>query len=545
MSGLDWGILAIYMIGVLIIGIWAGKGSKTEKDYFQGGRALPWFAVAISIGMTRLSAGGFIGAPGWAYRDGLLAGVVMYALPLALIFATYTILPIIYNSGVTTIGEFLRLRFGNKTRILVVIVWLINSLVLIGGFVYTPALVLEAITGVNFDVWVPIIVIISIIYTVIGGIKAVVWTDTIQGIILFIGVLVALGVGMSEMGLGFSDMLMSLNDYAAANAELSKTTSFTFDFNFSNTNIIMAMLTGFFCWVSYFGFNQEQVQRYVTAKNLSDVKKTSIVSVVIMQGIYWICYFLGMALFLFYQTNPASLDLSTVNNVFIDFILNYCPIGLVGLMLACVFAAAMSSLDSVLNSATAVFVKDIYQPFFAKGKESTLKQSMMFTVIIGIVVVVFVYLYLGDSIGPITEVIGAMGAPFQGVLTGIMFCTLLFKTVNDKGCAIGGGLALLLAFLFQQNFAGDLGLHWAWAYVYSGALAMILPIIVSAFFKNAEEQKAAYQHTLMGARASLKGKKDANGNPLAPLTLDRYFWIVVAIFVIHMIFLAWVQAFGA
>ncbi len=537
MSGIDWGILSLYMIGVMAIGVWSGKGSTDDKDYFQGGRSLPWFAVAISVGMTRLSAGGFIGAPGWSFRDGLLAGGVMFALPMALLFATYTILPIIYNSGVTTIGEFLKLRFGNKTRILVIIVWLINSLVLIGGFVYTPALVLEAVTGVGFDVWVPLIVIISIIYTIIGGIKAVVWTDTVQGVVLSVGVMIAFAVGMNAMGLSFTDLLETVG-------EADLTTSFVTEFNFSNMNIVTAMVAGFMCWVSYFGFNQEQVQRYVTAKNFRDVKKTSILSIIIMQGVYWICYFLGMALNVFYQKNPATLDLTNVNNVFIDFIINHCPVGLIGVLLACVFAAAMSSLDSVLNSATAVFVKDIYEPFFAKGKKTTLKQSMIFTVIIGIVVVIFVYLYLGDSIGAITEVIAAMGAPFQGVLSGIMLCTLFFKSVNDKGCAVGGGAALVTAFIFQQYVASGLGMHWAWAYVYSALLAIILPILFSLVFSSSKEEiEVGYNHTVMGARALLGNQKDEHGSYLAPLHLDRYAFIIIAMFAAHMLFLAWVQTF--
>lgn len=536
MSGIDWAILGAYMIAVLAIGFWAGKGSETEEDYFQGGRSLPWFAVAISIGMTRLSAGGFIGSPGWAYQKGLMAGVFMYMLPLALLFATYTILPIIYNSGVTTIGEYLNLRFGNKTRLTVVIIWLLNSLVLIGGFVYTPALVLSSITGIGFKVWVPIMVVLSIIYTVIGGIKAVVWTDTIQGVILSIGVIVLFFLAMGKMGLGFTDMLTTVG-------ELNMTKSFDFSFSFSSTNVWMALFAGFFCWVSYFGFNQEQVQRYVTAKSITGVKKTTILSTVIMQGVYWICYFLGLALVIFYKNNPSTLDLANKNNVIIDFMLNHTPVGLVGLLLACIFAAAMSSLDSVLNSATAVFVKDIYEPFFAKGKKSTLKQSMMFTIGIGVVVVIFVYLYLGDSLGAITEVIAMIGAPFQGVLSGMMMLTLFFRKVNDKGCAYGSGLALITAVIFTKTVSNPMGMHWGWAYVYSALFAIIFSIIISSFFKDEEEEKRTYRYTLAGAKKELDGKTDAEGSALAPLVLDKYAYITLGILVAHMLLLAWIQTF--
>ncbi len=530
----DWIILVAYMAVVLLVGALAGKKNESEEDYFKGGRSMPWFAVGISVALTMLSAGGFIGGPGWGYKAGLLSLSVRMAVPLCIIFATYTILPIIYHSNVTTVGEYLNKRFGSRTRLLIVVVWLINSLILIGGFVYAPALVLEAITGVNLDVWVPVIVVISIIYTIAGGIRAVIWTDTMQGIVMFIGVIIAVGIAVSGIGAPIGETL-------AIAGEAGLTQSFVFEFTWSDYNVWLALIAGFMCWISYFGFNQEQVQRYITSKNIREVKKTGIVSTITMQGIHWTCYILGIILFVYYQTHAPQLDFENANNIMVDFILYHCPTGLVGIMLAAIFAAAMSSLDSVLNSATAVFTKDIYEPHFSKGKPATLKLSMTFTAVIGVVVIIFVYLYLGDSTKSILETIGSLTAPFQGVLSGIMMCTLFLPKVNDKGCCYGTALAIV-ASLIIKNYEGVLGVNWMWGYVYSALLAIILSMIISAFTKNEEETKSTYPYTLYGSVELLKGKTDETGCSMEPLKFDRYAYITFGLFVVHMALLAWLQS---
>ncbi len=535
MATFDWIVLVVYMIIVMGVGTWAGKNNESESDYFQGGRNIPWYAVGISVGMTMLSAGGFIGNPGWAYADGLLIGVVNVIIPICIVFSTLTILPMIYDSGVTTIGEFLQLRFGSKTRMVALIVWLMNSFVLIGGFVYTPSLVLQNVTGVSLNVWVPIIVVLAIIYTVVGGIKAVIWTDVLQGVILLIGVIAGLFLAVNAVD-------MSLSEVLSVAGEAGHTTTFLFDFKWDNYNIWMAFFAGFICWVSYFGFNQEQIQRYVTARSVRDIKKTGITSSVVMMGIYWLCYILGIVLFVFYQTNEPTLDLANSNNVFVDFILNHMPTGLVGILLAAVFAAAMSSLDSVLNSATAVFTKDIYEKYISKGKEATFKQSMIFTIIIGIIVVIFVYLYLGESSSSIMQTIGSMSAPLQGTLTGIMFSLLFFKSVNDKGCAIGSTIAILISFFIKNNEAAW-GIHWMWGYVYSAGLGLILSYIISVMLPNKEESEKAYQYTLQGTIERMKDTKDATGYEIRPLKFDIYAVLTIAVFVVLCAVLAYIQTF--
>lgn len=538
MQIVDWGILLAYMAVVLLIGYFTGKSNNSESDYFQGGRSLPWYAVAISVGMTMLSAGAFISNPGWIYNDGLIAGVSNITLPLCIVFCTMTILPILYHSKVTTMGEFVNMRFGGKTRIVTLILWLLNSFVLIGGFVYTPSLVLQGITGVSLNVWVPVIMVLAIIYTISGGIKAVIWTDTLQGIILAIGVVIALIVAFSGIGMPFGDVL-------AIAKEAGKTVSFDFNLRWDNYNIYLCIFGSFVMWVSYFGFNQEQVQRYVTARNIRDVKRTGILSTLLMVGVYWATYILGIILFVFYKSHTNTLDFANQNNIFVDFIMNYMPHGVIGLMVAGVFAAAMSSLDSVLNSATATFVKDIYEPYITKGKKkATMKQSMLFTLGTAVVAVCFVYWYLSGSDSSIMQAIGSASAPMQGTLTGVLFIMLFMPKVNDKSCALGCVLSFACTLLVKstESYWSVGGVNWLWCYVYATAFALIFPCLLSAtVFKDEEAAKRAYPYTLKGANELMKGVRDETGYEVRPLQFDRFFWGPIAIFIGLIIFLAVIQ----
>ncbi|MCI9120210.1 MAG: sodium/solute symporter [Oscillibacter sp.] len=483
MTVFDWTILGAYMLVVLLIGVVTGRSNRSDTDYFQGGRSLPWYAVAISVGMTMLSAGAFISNPGWIYYDGLLAGASNLTLPLCIVFCTCTILPILYHTKVTTMGQFVNLRFGGRTGMITLLLWLLNSFVLTGGFVYTPSLVLESITGVSLDVWVPLIMILAIAYTVSGGIKAVIWTDTLQGILLAIGAVIALIVAFRHMGMPFGEVL-------SIAGEAGKTVSFDFDLRLDNYNIYLCLLGSFVMWVSYFGFNQEQIQRYVTSRSIRDVKKTGILSTVLMVGIYWMTYILGLILFVFYQNNASTLDFANSNNVFVDFIIRYMPSGMVGLMVAGVFAAAMSSLDSILNSATAAFVKDVYEPYLAKGKKATMKQSMLFTCAIAVVAVIFVYLYLSGSNRSIMQSIGAMSAPMQGTLTGVLLMILFMPFVNDKSCSLGCVAGFVLSLLVKSLESG-LNINWLWCYVYSTAFAILFSCLFSLFFQDPEARARA------------------------------------------------------
>lgn len=533
MSFVDILIFGAYLVGILLLGTLAGKKNSSGEEYFSGGRSMPWYAIGLSVGLTMISANSFIGGPGWAYHDGLVAAMVNFSVPLTILFCTYTILPIIYHTRVVTVYEYSYLRFGNMTRMFNVVIWLVQSLIFVGGFVYTPSLVLEAITGISLNIWVPVIVLLAIIYTVAGGIKAVIWTDMIQGIILFVGLVLSIFVATGKLG-------MPIGEAMAAARDAGLTASFDFSFAPGKLTIWCAIIAGFLYWVGYFGFDQGQVQRYVTAKDVRTIKKTGVLSSIAMQCIYWFCFLLGIILFVFYKTNANTLDFANSNNIMTDFLVNYCPHGLLGVLLAATFAAAMSSIDSVLNSVTAVFVRDIYEPYISKKPGQTpLSKSIMFSCIASVLVVFFVYWYLSGSTGSVLMVVGEVTQFTSGLLSAILIISLFMPKVTDKACFFGSVLALVCSIAIKNIINPQW--YYLWDCVYCIALCIFFSWILSFVFKDEEATKRAYRYTLKGSIAELKGQTDSTGCSIEPLKLDKYAAYILVVFVVQIIILAVLQ----
>jgi|SRR6056297_412875 len=530
MQILDFIILVGYMIVIMYMGYALGKSNETEDDYFLAGKTLPWYAIGLSVGVTMISANSFIGGPGWGYTGGIMAAMVNITVPLSILFVTYTSLPVFYNAGVTTVYEYVNVRLGPKSRLLSVVIWLAQSLILMGGFVYTPALVLSKLTPIAFNMWVPIIVILAIIYTAIGGIKAVVWTDAIQACILLVGLIFSIIYAVAIAPMSFGEMMNVARD-------AGKLISFDLTFDFTTLNIWTCLIGGFAMWIGYFGFDQGQVQRYLTSKNMTNIKKAGIMSSIAMQLIYWACFFLGVVFFVFYKNFEATLDFTNSNLIMTDFLLNYVPTGLLGLLLAATFAAAMSSIDSILNSLTAVFTKDIYEPYISKKKGTPLSKTIMFSVIFGLIIVVFVYLGLGGNTKSILDTIAGYLSPFGALITGIMISCIFIPRINDKGVFIGSIIAAICVFLVGRYFPP---MHWLWTYAYGALISIVFNYIFSLFFKDESQEKLKY--TIQGASKDFADKVDDEGTSLAPWKMDKYGWIMLGIFVVQSIILLMIQA---
>ena len=184
MSGIDVAVIAGYFVLMLAVGYLTGKDNQDTDDYFLAKRSMPWIPIALSVAATMISANGFIGGPGWAYTDGMYPVMANIAVPFAIFVALYITTPVIYQLQVTSVYQYMEKRLGNKTRILAIIQFFVNSLIQVSSMVYIPVLIVHTITGWPIQVLTPIVVVITLIYTLMGGIKAVIWTDTIQMIVV-------------------------------------------------------------------------------------------------------------------------------------------------------------------------------------------------------------------------------------------------------------------------------------------------------------------------------------------------------------------------
>lgn len=357
MSVLDWGIIAIYGLVVLGIGFRASRKQTNTDEYFRGERQIPWWAIGLSIIATSFSAASLLGGPGEGFNHGFLylqlqlGDLVGYLLVIALF------LPFFVGLNLTTAYEYLEQRFDTKTRALGSLCFLLFVIARLGGLLYAAALVVATVSGL--PLWGAILLVgaVSVVYTTAGGISAVVWTDVLQFAMIFVG----LAAGIWAAAVGVPGGLGQLWQAAGEGGRLTL-------FNPSwEPDSIRALPTALVAYgmlaFAVAGTNQQSVQRYVSCADEPSARKA------ILLG--WFSGFVGVAatlllgvlLFGFYQINPGLPEDTAPDGILPYFIVNQVPAGASGFLVAAIFAAAMSSIDSALHSLATCMTVDFYQRF--------------------------------------------------------------------------------------------------------------------------------------------------------------------------------------
>lgn len=528
-SAIDIGIIIGYLMLMLLIGYFSGKNNTNQEDYFLAGRSMPWIPVALSIAATMISANGFIGGPGWAYNSGMYPVMVNIAVPLAVLFALSVTTPVIYRMKVTSVYQYMEKRLGKYSRILTIMQFFVNSIIQISSMVYIPVLILEMMTGWSIKVLVPIVVLLAIIYTLMGGIKAVIWTDSIQMVVVIGAVFLVIVNALKGIGLGFFDTL-------AVAQEAGKLNTLDFSTNLTIENTFWATLIGGgFMWIRYFCFDQAQVQRVLTAKSLKQAKNSFVVSAIVMNVVYYIMLLVGVILFVFYQGRTFE----TSNEIMISFILNEMPVGAIGLIVAGVFAAAMSSVDSLLNSMAAVFTKDVYEPLTHKKEEASLKVSMVISAIIGIIMIFVVMIGFNGTVKSVLDVVGSYISYFAGPAAGAFILAMFTYRANDKGVASGFVIGLVSGYLIALKYH----LNWLWNPFVGAIITIIFGYLLSLLFKEQDNDKKM-EYTVWGMRKKImqenKSSKDGTTS-VVPFVFGKHELIVLLFFLGQYMFLAMIQ----
>ncbi len=511
---IDYIIIVIYLSFIMVVGIISGKQNKSQKDFLLAGRSMPWLPIAFSVAATMISANTFIGAPGWAFGEGIAPFMTNIMVPFAVFFALFITIPIFYNMNVTSIYEYVDKRFGKYTRILTVAQFFINSIVQVSSMVFIPSLILHTLLGISISVIVPFVVLVSIIYTIIGGIRAVIWTDFIQMVIVWLSSIIVMYTVLKLMDVSFFESIADASTSGSLNA-------FDFSFNLeSSTAFYVAVIGGLFMWIRYFSFDQVQVQRIITAKNLKATKRSLCLSAFLMNAIFLLMLIVGVFLKQFY--GDKSFDSS--NQVMIEFILNNLPIGIVGLAIAGTLASAMSSVDSLLNSLTTVFIKDIYEPYFKKEKvETNLKTTMVIATVFGVLIIFFVIIGFSNSVGSVIEVVGKYISYFSGPACAVFLLGLFTKKVNDKSAAIGFIVSLAVVIIISTTY------NTAW--ILNPAIGTIVGFVVSYILSLTvfKTNRDTSEFTIYANNISDKTKR--------PFYFDKYSAITLVIFFAQFIVL--------
>jgi SSS family solute:Na+ symporter len=481
---IDWAIIASYFIFVLASGFYFKDKNNNEKDYFLGGRSFGWVLIVMTLVATQISAVTIIGGPGWAYKDGLQSMAMYLPIPIVMWYLGGVLVPFFYNSGVSSIHEYLQGRFGSKMRTLMVIGYLLKVIAIQGTITYVPALVLSKITGINIIITISLLTIIAVISTVMGGIKAAIWADAFQVILIWVALGLSIFLIIKALPMGFLKAISLAKDAGRLTA-IDTTSSI-----FSNKSIIPSLFGAAMLHLGYFGTDQTQVQKMLTAKSMKHLKTSLWVSGCIFVLQIFLFTFIGSLLFVYYKGAPFAKG----DEVFLHFIVNNMPTGIIGIMIAAIFSA--SSLGSALNPIATVFVKDIYEVYIDKNltKEKMLKISKITTLMFGIFFAGFAYLQSFVTLS-VLESIGKYGSYILGSMLGVFLLGIYTKKTNEKG-AVAGFLSGFVAVVFV---ATQTNITWLWYSLVGTVITLVVGYMVSILTGGEKKDISIY---------TIKGQKD-------------------------------------
>lgn len=552
MKLLDWIVVAAYLIYITYDGIRLTKRSHEVEGYFLANRALPWWAVGLSVMATQLSAITLVGTTGQAYADGMRFIQFYFGLPLAMVILCVTAVPFFYRAKVYTAYEYLERRFDAKTRALASFFFLMSRGLSCGVIVAAPSVILSIVLGWNEVMTVLVMGLSTTLYTMFGGVQAVTWTDVKQMVVIFVGIFVCLAIIIGQFPAGVS--VGSALTVAGAAGRL-KTVDPSFNLNETYT-LWSGLIGGMFLALSYFGCDQSQVQRFLTARSVSEGRTSLLMSAFVKIPMQFLILFIGVMVFVFYQFQPpplifnqvgaarieqsqyqadykslqtayesafaarkqAAIELSQaapgseaaakaraeytaanktmaaaeqraislakqvdakfpndVNYVFPTFVTKYMPAGVVGLIIAAIFAAAMSSISAELSALSTATVIDFYRRHLKPEASDRhyLRVAKYVTGFWGVFACV-VALYAAQ-LGSLIEVVNKFGSFFYGSLLGVFVLAVGTKRATGRG-AFCGLLVGIASVALVSNYTK---ISFLWYNVIGCAVVVIVGMLLS------------------------------------------------------------------
>lgn len=539
MSFQDWLVLIVTLTAIIIYGVYKSRTTKNLEGYFLSNRDMPWYLVLLSIMGTQASAITFISAPGQAYTDGMRFVQYYFGLPLAMIVICIVFVPVFNNLKVYTAYEFLEKRFDLKTRTLTSFLFQISRGLSTGISIYAPSLILSSLLGWNIYYTNIVMGGMLIIYTVTGGARAVAHTQKLQLVIVIIGMLIAgyLVVHLMPENVGFLDALHLGGKNGKMNIITSGETANGFDWK-DKYNIWSGIIGGFFLALSYFGTDQSQVGRYLTAKNNRQGKLGLLINGIVKVPMQFLILMLGVLVFSFYQYNKAPIhfnetqverakqtsykdqlvnlenvysniaatdnvekakikneysavlskalpgeDVNDTNYIFLRFVIDYLPKGLVGLLIAVIFLAAWGSIAAALNALSSCTVVDIHKRFFKK--ELTQKEdyriSKFYTFCWGIFCIL-VAEFASDLGNSLIETVNILGSLFYGVILGIFMVAFWFKQIKANALFSAAVVSEIFVIIIYQSDV----ISFLWLNAIGAILVIAIGYLFQPFIKTAK-----------------------------------------------------------
>lgn len=451
---LDYAIIVAYLVGIAIFGIVTGGKQKTVKDYFLGTKSVPWWAVCFSIVAAETSTLTFISIPGLAYLANLNFLQVTIGYLIGRIVIAIFFLPAYYSGELSTAYAFLENRFGHKTRSFASIVFLFTRTAADGVRLFATAIPLKLLIDIDYFTAVVIIAVIALAYTTIGGVRGVIWVDVIQMFIYLGGAIIA------AMFLIYSFVPGGLDSIISTAALENKLDIFNWGFSdgiagfFDQPYTVLGgLLGGAFLSMASHGTDQLIVQRLLTINNLKDSRKAIVGSGIIVIIQFAIFLFVGVCLYAFYGGAEMKSD-----EIFPKFIIENLPVGISGIIVAGLFAAALSTLAGSISSLSSSTMLDLYKPFAKKSSpERELKISRMFTVMWAVLLVGSALFFM-NSPQTVVELALSIASFTYGGLLGTFMLGLFVKEATQEDALAGftAGIFIMITVIFMNLAA------WTW-----------------------------------------------------------------------------------
>jgi solute:Na+ symporter, SSS family len=557
MSTIDWTVLIFTLVAVVVYGVFIGRGQKSNESYLKADNKMPWYIVLIGIMATQASAITFLSAPGQAYTDGMRFVQYYFGLPLAMIVICITFIPIFQRLNVYTAYEYLENRFDKKTRVLTSLLFLFSRGLSTGISIYAPSIILSSV--LNWNIYLTNVLTggILLIYTYVGGAKAIAHTQKLQFLII-LGTMAFAGYLLIQNmpnGIGFKDAL-----YLAGKSGKLNVITTEFDWK-DKYNIWSGLIGGFFLALSYFGTDQSQVGRYITAKDNTNAKMGLLLNGLVKIPMQFAILLIGALLFAFFSLKPAPIyfnehsyqylkkkkpeqaavfekehrdlqikfnteskeilklkethspqlnktiqdfkntqtqvkalhgrveeaintsnynaEKTDTNYIFLYFVKNTLPVGMIGLLFAVIFLASWGSISAALNSLAACSLKDVHLLFSKEisDEKTGLKYSRLHTLAWGIFSIGVAM--FATQMGSLIEAVNVLGSLFYGPILGIFLVAFYYKKITGSNVFVSAILSeIAVITVYQFDIVSFL-----WLNVIGAAAVIIFSAIGLLFYK--------------------------------------------------------------
>lgn len=441
---LDLIVFLVYMSGIVLFGAMFYFRNKSPEQYTSGGGRLPSWVVGMSFFATFVSSISFLALPGNAYQGNWNAFVFSLSIPIAALLAVKFFVPLYRSLNSISAYHYLETRFGPWARIYASICYILTQLMRTGSILYLLALPLNALFGWSIG-WIIVVTGLSIIlYSMLGGIQAVIWTDAIQGIVLIGGAVLCLVVIFVQIPGGFETVL----EYGVADQKFSLG---SFDLSFTESTFWVMIIYGLFINLQNYGIDQNYVQRYMTTKSLKGAQSSALFGALLYIPVSLLFFLIGTSLYAYFKAVPGLLppDLMTLDaadKVFPFFIVNHLPVGVTGLLIAAIFAAGMSTVSTSINGTATIVLTDYYKRYFAKGRSEGASMKVLYGSS-------FIFGVLGVGIGlAMTGVKSALDAwwmlasIFSGGMLGLFLLGFMARKAKRMAAALGTAVGVLVIF---------------------------------------------------------------------------------------------------